>query len=193
MSDPTATRRADWQRSRERLLAAASDVVRRDGARASLEEIARQAGVGSATLHRHFASREMLLSEVFEQEVLRLADRGRELADAAASDGLSVWLDELVRYTAATRGLAVTLRLGGRDGACYRAVAEVAERLAANAAAEGRLRTDVTAEDLLAIANGVAIQAEERPDFAARLLHIALDGAVPTEQSAADGPVLSRR
>ncbi|MDT5359088.1 MAG: hypothetical protein QOC69_850, partial [Mycobacterium sp.] len=61
--------RADARRNYERLVAQASAVVREAGADASLEEIARRAGVGSATLHRHFPSRGALLEAVFRDRV----------------------------------------------------------------------------------------------------------------------------
>ena len=63
--DRVKTLRADGRRNRERIVAAAVKLVARDGAQASLEEIARRAGVGSATLHRHFPSRGALLEAVF--------------------------------------------------------------------------------------------------------------------------------
>ena len=67
--------RADGQRNRERIVAAASELVARHGASASLEEIAKLAEVGSATLHRHFASRRSLLEAVFREGVALLCER----------------------------------------------------------------------------------------------------------------------
>jgi AcrR family transcriptional regulator len=190
MTSQQTPQRADWRRNRERLLAVAAEVVARDGASASLEEIARRAGLGSATLHRHFRSREALLGEVFHEGVERLAARGRELNETVGSDGLATWLEELTRYTATTRGLAVSLRptkadsagLGAYTGAgssCHDVLANVAADLAASAVRAGRLRPEVTIDDLLAVANGIAIQAENDPERAARLLRIALTGVAP--------------
>jgi AcrR family transcriptional regulator len=173
----TGPQRADRRRNRERLLAAATDVVARDGASASLEEIARRAGVGSATLHRHFPSRDALLTDVFLDGVQRLAARGRELGDTA--DGLSVWLTELVRYTATTRGLAVSLRPTAAVSSCHGVLVEVADGLAADAVRAGRLRPGISVGDLLALTNGIAIQAEDDPDLAARLLRLAIVGVQP--------------
>src|SRR5690606_14249556 len=96
MTNPkTAPQRSDWQRNHERLLAAAAALVARDGAQVSLEEIARDAGVGSATLHRHFPSRQALLEEVFRDTVERLRRRARELAAGDPRTGLVTWLEEL--------------------------------------------------------------------------------------------------
>ncbi|MFD2418874.1 SbtR family transcriptional regulator [Amycolatopsis pigmentata] len=83
------------------------------------------------------------------------------------------------RYTAVTRGLAVSLRTTEGAGTCHGLLAEVAAELAATAAGAGRLRPEVTVEDLLAVANGIAIQAEDDPERAGRLLRIALDGVTP--------------
>lgn len=72
--------RADARRNYEQILAAAEAEVARAGAEASLEEIARQAGVGSATLHRHFPSRQALLEAVFHDRVVALCNQAYELA-----------------------------------------------------------------------------------------------------------------
>src|SRR3954470_24825033 len=73
--DPAKSLRADGRRNRELLVAAATELIGRDGAQASLEEIARRAGVGSATLHRHFSSRHALLEAVFRDGVAQLCER----------------------------------------------------------------------------------------------------------------------
>ncbi|GAA2301466.1 MULTISPECIES: TetR/AcrR family transcriptional regulator [Streptomyces] len=179
MTSQQIPHRADRRRNRERLLAAAAEIVARDGASASLEEIARRAGLGSATLHRHFSSREALLAEVFHEGVERLAVRGRELNETVGGDGLAVWLEELTRYTATTRGLAVSLRPTEADSSCHGVLADVAADLAATAVGAGRLRPEVTVDDLLALANGIAIRAEGDPELATRLLRMAINGVAP--------------
>jgi len=176
MASRQIPQRADWRRNRERLLAAAAEVVASDGAAASLEEIARRAGLGSATLHRHFPTRDALLTEVFQDGVARLAARGRELHETAGGDGLAVWLEELTRYTAVTRGLALSLRHTETGNGCHGLLADVAADLAAGAIRAGRLRPRTAVADLLALANGIAIQAEDEPEVAARLLRMALTG-----------------
>jgi len=183
MVDSQSPPRADWRRNRERLLAAAGAVVARDGASASLEEIARRAGLGSATLHRHFPTREALLTEVFHQGVARLAARGRELHEAVGGSGLAIWLEELTRYTAVTRGLAISLRQTQSEGSCHGLLAEVAADLAAAALRAGRLRPQTAVADLLALANGIAIQAQDDPESATRLLRMALTGVEPPDHA----------
>ena len=81
--------RADARRNRDRLVSVASEVVAEQGAEASLEEIARRAGVGSATLHRHFPSRLALLDAVFAERVTALCDHGdRPAGDPGPGEAL---------------------------------------------------------------------------------------------------------
>jgi AcrR family transcriptional regulator len=70
---PTRKPRADAERNRERILEAAKDVFTRDGAAASLDEIARRSGIGNATLYRHFPTRDALIEAVYRSEVEKLA------------------------------------------------------------------------------------------------------------------------
>jgi AcrR family transcriptional regulator len=176
-------RRADGRRNRQRLLIAAEAVIARDGAGASLEEIARRAGVGSATLHRHFPGRRALLDAVFHEGVVRLCRRGEELADAAdPREALATWLEELAVYSATTRGVATAL-LAGPDGhiaeedTCHGLMLEAASGLVARASAAGVLRPDATTDDLLALANAISLASEGDPDGARRLLRLSLVGA----------------
>jgi AcrR family transcriptional regulator len=185
MTRQTAPRRSDGQRNRERLLAAASDVVARQGAEASLEQIARQAGLGSATLHRHFPSRYTLLDAVFQSGVQQLRDRAQELLGNDDANGLVVWLEEVISYTACTRGLAESLR--SRTGpddhdstSCHEILRDAAVSLTARAIETGALRSDVSADDLLVLANGISIATEGDPAAARRLLDLAVQGFQPT-------------
>ena len=93
-SSPPARRvRADAQRNRERILEAAKAAFTRDGASASLDEIARQAGVGSGTLYRHFATREALIEAVYRSEVEKLAAAEQRFGAAMPPlDALRAWM-----------------------------------------------------------------------------------------------------
>ena len=85
--------RADAQRNRERILEAAKDVFTRDGAAASLDEIAEQAGIGPGTLYRHFPSREALIEAVYRSEVEKLAAAQERFAAAMAPlEALRAWM-----------------------------------------------------------------------------------------------------
>ncbi|MEQ3549129.1 helix-turn-helix domain-containing protein [Pseudonocardia nematodicida] len=184
--------RADRRRNRERLLVAAVEVVARDGAGASLEEIARRAGVGSATLHRHFGSRRELLEAVFADGVDLLCLRATELARSEPAAGLWVWLDELVRYIACTRGVSDTLlaEFPDDDLTCHsRRVHDAAAPLAAAALAAGTLDRAAGTADLLTLAGAIGAATDGDPDAAQRLLHLAQRGLCPnTAPLHASGP-----
>jgi AcrR family transcriptional regulator len=175
-------RRADGRRNRERLLAAAEAVIARDGAGASLEEIARRAGVGSATLHRHFPGRRALLDAVFHEGVVRLCRRAEELLEADdPREALATWLEELTVYSATTRGVATTL-LAGPDGyiaeedTCHGLMRGAAGGLVGRATDAGELRAEATTDDLVSLANAISLSCEGDPYAARRLLRLALAG-----------------
>lgn len=103
----TCPLRADARRNRERLVAEAKAAFLAHGTGASLEEIARQAGVGIGTLYRYFAHREALLDAVFQGEADALLDFGRELARADdALAALSTWLRAVVDRHRAWQAIA---------------------------------------------------------------------------------------
>ncbi|TDV53665.1 TetR/AcrR family transcriptional regulator [Actinophytocola oryzae] len=169
--------RADARRNRDRLVSVASQVVAEQGAEASLEEIARRAGVGSATLHRHFASRLALLDAVFAERVGELTGLGAALlvADDPA-EALTEWLRAVVRHVVRNRGLGTSL-LRGTGESCHARILAAGEALVSRAA--GTIRPDVSTEELLRLANGVALAAEEDEGLADRLLDLALTGLRP--------------
>jgi AcrR family transcriptional regulator len=171
--------RADARRNRDRLVAVAGAVVAEQGAEASLEEIARRAGVGSATLHRHFPSRLALLDAVFAERVAALCERGAALlARPDPGDALSGWLRELVRHVVRNRGLATSL-LTGTGESCHVRILAAGEALVTRAREAGALRPDATTRELLALANGVALAAAEDEALADRLLTLAVTGLAP--------------
>lgn len=185
MANPkTAPQRSDWQRNHERLLAAAAALVARDGAQVSLEEIARDAGVGSATLHRHFPSRQALLEEVFRDTVERLRRRARELAAGDPRTGLVTWLEELTIAAADTRGLPASLSAGAKadppaDDTCHAVVREATVMLVNRASEAAAIRPEVSPDDLLTLVEAVTQATEGDPPTALRLLSLALDGIRP--------------
>lgn len=162
--------RADAQRNRARLVSVASEVVAEQGAEASLEEIARRAGVGSATLHRHFPSRLALLDAVFAERVTELCDLGASLLSATdPADALVRWLRDLVRHAVRNRGLATSL-LKGTGESCH------ARILAAGEALVARAHVTVSTVELLKLVNGIALAAAEDEELADRLLTVAVKG-----------------
>ncbi|NJP99927.1 TetR/AcrR family transcriptional regulator [Streptomyces zingiberis] len=113
-------RRADARRNYARILTVAEEEVAAHGADASLEQIARTAGVGSATVRRHFPTRRALLEAVSRKRIEALAARAHELTGADDSrEALLTWLSEVITYCASARGLATALSYDGdadRDG-----------------------------------------------------------------------------
>ena len=176
--------RADARRNRDRLLAAAAAVVAEQGAGASLEEVARRAGVGSATLHRHFASRQALLEAVFAGHVDALCARGAELLDEPQPGAALIeWLHAVLRHAAEHRGLAAALLAGGPDPAAgaqfHRRIHAAGTELLLRAQRAGQVRAGVRAGELLQLVNAISLAAGSDPDAAARLLDLALAGVHP--------------
>ncbi len=190
MSDSTARRplRADARRNYERILAAAQEAFAAHGAGASLEEIARHAGVGSATLHRHFPSRRSLLEVVFHDRVEALCARAQECAEESEPGAaLFSWLGGFNAYAAASRGLAASLLHDGRDtdllqqnDSCKMMITNAAGELLHAAQQAGAMRPGVHAEDLLTLVSAISLATEHHDDGrAGRLLDIAIDGIRP--------------
>ena len=176
-------RRADARRNYDQLVAAASAAFARDGAEASLEEIARQAGVGSATLHRHFPSRQALLSAVFHDRVEALCRHAHRLAvGAEPGPALTIWLRAVGAAASSTRGLASSL-LPVADNACHRLVVDAGAELLTRAHSAGAVRTEVSIADLLTLVVAISMTVEHRPgdngSEAERLLGLAIDGIHP--------------
>lgn len=177
--------RADARRNRERILAAAGAVIAEAGADASLEEIARRAGVGSATLHRHFASRAELLQATFHDRIAALCDRAEELAEHAdGATALVAWLRELVAHAAATRGLVAALVESpnvGRSADSHQQIRRAGQRLLSRAQGDGSVSDDIRVDDVLHLANGVVVAAEALGDAERsidRLMGIVVNGLV---------------
>jgi AcrR family transcriptional regulator len=196
----TRSMRADARRNYERLLAAAVAEVARTGADASLEKIARDAGVGSATLHRHFPTRQALLEAVFHDRVEGLCAEARELAGAAdAGRALADWIREVAVYGATTRGLAASLLASGQltagrepadrepvgrepaatsDSSCEAMLTDAGGNLLRLAQDAGAVRPGITIGDLLTMANAVSLTTEDGAE-AARLVTLAIEGIHP--------------
>src|SRR6266542_5619891 len=112
MTEPTRLR-ADAQRNRDKLLAAARAVFAEQGPEASLDEIAKRAGVGSGTLYRHFPTRDDLIGAVYAERVaenVALVERAQRHEDPWA--GFAEYVRETCRAQAADRGLADLLAIG---------------------------------------------------------------------------------
>lgn len=183
MAQPRAPR-ADAARNRELLLAAAADVLATEGAAASLERIARTAGVGIGTLYRHFPTRETLVEAVYREELSRLCDAAPTLLAAEPADrALRTWIDRFSDYLAAKRelgdALGEVIAAGGNPFAETRSrmVAAVGSLLTAGAE-QGSLRDDVDPDDVVVALSGISAATVGRDDReqAGRLADLLVDG-----------------
>lgn len=178
--------RADARRNYERLLVAAGEAFAEKGAGTSLDDIAKRAGVGNATLYRHFPSREVLLETVYRDEIQQLSDQ----ASAASPSGdpveaLAAWLRLVVSRLRVYEGLKGLLEIALRDeGAelaswCRATVRSAAAHLLARAQQAGAVRTDIDELVLLRFANAISLTAQMSTtgtDPTDQLISLLLDG-----------------
>jgi AcrR family transcriptional regulator len=176
-------RRADAQRNYDLLLAAAKEVFGEAGADAPLDDVARRAGLGNATMYRHFPTRRDLLVAVYADEVTALCAAGESLlASDSPGDALFQWLQAFVAHVVTKRDLAESLTdsPAGRHselfGQWHHAMHSTAGALLARAQQTGDVRAEVPVADLLWLANGVALTGAE-DERAERLLRLVRDGA----------------
>jgi AcrR family transcriptional regulator len=186
MTDSRRPRRADAARNAGVLLAAAKDLFLERGPDVALDEIARRAGVGNATLYRHFPTRSDLILAVYSDEVDTLCRRGADLLDASdPGDALFTWLDGFVVHIADKRPLALAVtqnpdeRHTRRFDEWHRSLTAIADRLLSRAAAAGAVRSDVSVADLLALISAAAIASTDAA-HARRLLGILSSGFART-------------
>jgi AcrR family transcriptional regulator len=179
--------RADAQRNRERILKVAKQEFTRSGANASLEDIAKKAGVGPGTLYRHFPTREELLMAVYRSEMEKLAAAERTFADTLPPvEALRAWLLLFVDAIAAKQLIAPALNTLVGDHkkvfeASYAQMHEALRALVKRATKSGDIRKDLDPMDLLRALVGVSNVATS-PDWqqsARRLVEILILGARP--------------
>jgi AcrR family transcriptional regulator len=179
--------RADAERNRDRVLEAANEAFTRSGADASLDDIAKQAGVGPGTLYRHFPSREALIEAVYRTEVEKLAAAERNFAkDLPPIEALRAWMLLFVDYIAAKKIIAPALNTLIEDPkklfeASYTQVWEAMRGLVKRAVKSGDIRKDIDPIDLLRALIGVS-NVNSSPDWqqsARRLVDILISGSRP--------------
>ncbi|MFI6743257.1 TetR/AcrR family transcriptional regulator [Nonomuraea sp. NPDC050451] len=177
--DTAPSLRSDAERNRERILAAARTVFARDGLGASMASVAREAGVGIATLFRRFPAKEDLVAAVFADRMDAYVDAvAIALADSDPWHGFTGYLHTVCAMQAADRGFADVLTmtfptaktLEGRRSQAYDGVVSLIDR----AKAAGHLRDDFTPQDmallLMATAGVIAATADAAPDAWRRIL-----------------------
>jgi AcrR family transcriptional regulator len=182
--------RADARRNRDRIITAAREAFRERGADASLEEIARGAGVGIGTLYRHFPTRYSLLDAVFRDSVDILCAQAAELVQANRPEEAFVgWLHASLEHAMTYQGLAASLMITELDdesaadacnepSACslLRVTAEAQVALAQDA---GVIRDDIDADDIIRLVQAIALTTDDAADreaVAERLFTLMVDG-----------------
>jgi AcrR family transcriptional regulator len=179
--------RSDAQQNRDRILEVAKAGFTRLGADASLDDIAKQAGVGPGTLYRHFPTRDALIEAVYHTEVEKLAAAQRELsANLPPIEALRAWMMLFVDYIATKQIIASALNsvVGGPSRLYDSSRVQVTgaiDALVGTAMKSGDIRKDLKPFDLLRALIGVSNVASG-PDWqqsARRLVDILINGSRP--------------
>ena len=185
---PPRKTRADAQRNRERILEVAKQVFTRNGAAASLDDIARQAGVGAGTLYRHFPTRDALIEAVYRGEVEKLAAAGQRLAATLPPlQALRAWMLLLIEHVSEKKLIlpAMDTVAGGSMRLIENSrvlIHSAFMELAEAAIAGGDLRPETNPNDLLRALIGL-FHTTSVPGWeqsAGRIVDILIDGSRPT-------------
>jgi AcrR family transcriptional regulator len=176
--------RADAARNRERVLEAAKAVFSAGGPDASLEAVARTAGVGIGTLYRHFPTREALFEAVYRREVQHLADLAESLKDKTEPvDALRQWMRSNVKFVATKKGMSEALALAAYKNSelfsySLESLTHAVGSLLDRAVAAGKIRDDIGPEDLLRALVGMCYT-HNQPGWqksVLRLIDVFIDG-----------------
>jgi AcrR family transcriptional regulator len=174
-------KRADALRNYEKLLVAARAAFTEADTDASLEDIARRAGVGIGTLYRHFPTRKDLIEAVYVDEVEAISRAAQGLGDLPPWDALVEWLHQFVGYVRTKQALAEELFAEVGSGAdvfanCRTALYSSGTPLLERAQTAGEVRTDVDIADVLHLVSSISKVPMSDPDDVMRILDVALDG-----------------
>lgn len=183
MAQPARPMRADAARNRARVLEVAYETFAAEGLGVPIDEIARRAGVGAGTVYRHFPTKEDLFRAVIEDRINHIVADGRAvLASGDPGEALFTFLRSMVlRWGATDRGLADALAGVGIDikdavPDAEEAFLSLLSELLRAAQTAGTVRRDVDVPDVKAIVVGCQAMQAYRPDAAARLTEVVLDG-----------------
>ncbi len=187
MTESSERKRSDARRNRDAILAAAL-VALTASPDASLNAIAKRAGVANATLYRHFPTREELVLATYEREVGKLVDAVEVLLnEEAPMDALRNWVERLADYAVTKHGLADALRKATSPGNdlsstnTYDAIVGALDRLLQANISAGTLRRDLDADDVILALAGLW-QLDPASDWRAqarRIYDIVLGGLTP--------------
>ncbi len=169
--------RADARRNFDALLVAAREVFAEEGTSASLEEIARRAGVGIGTLYRNFPNRRDLFEAVYVDEVEALARVAEGLTDIDPWEALVIWLRRFVGYATTKRAIYEALnRDSSMFASCRVIMYGAGTPLLERAQAAGKARSDVSFEDVLRMVSGISGATFSDDAQRDRVIAMALDG-----------------
>lgn len=177
--------RADAQRNRDRLIAAAREVFAEHGFSASLDDVAHHAGVGVGTAYRRFPNKEALIDEIFEErvnEILGALERANEHEDGW--EGLKQFVSEFIGFQSSDRGLKQAFHESSEGRERIQCAKEqfvpLLAGLVERAREQGRLRPDVTVTDVMVATMmvGAVVDAtrEVEPDAWRRYLTLVFNG-----------------
>jgi AcrR family transcriptional regulator len=176
--------RADAIRNRERVLEAAKAVFSAGGPEASLEAVAKRAGVGIGTLYRHFPTREALFEAVYRREVQQLTELAESLkSEPDPVDALRRWLRSNVEFVATKKGMSAALALAVQSSSeltafSFDRLTKAVGALLDRAVAAGEIRSDISPEDVLRALVGMCYL-HDQPGWqksVVRLLDVFVDG-----------------
>jgi len=175
--------RADARRNRVQLVEQARIAFARSGVDASLDDIARRAGVASGTLYRHFPTRLDLVEAVLGGQIAELVALGRGLLTAQDEfDALATWLRAVLVHALTYRGLSAAVMNSALDrerslvSAWHAELFEVGAALLARARSSGAVAADADEGDVLRLVGAIAWAAPGAPDRTDRLLTLLLNG-----------------
>jgi AcrR family transcriptional regulator len=183
-SVPQRPKRADAARNYDKLLAAARDAFTEDGADASLEDIARRAGVGIGTLYRNFPTRQALLEATYVDEVETICRATEGLEGLEPWDALVTWLRRFADYATTKKALMTELMTYmGKDAEvfvhCRGEIVTAGTPLLEAAQRAGEVRPDAVFIDIARMVGGIATIPNAEPGQVDRILDVALDGLRP--------------
>ncbi len=172
--------RADAQRNRDKLIAAAREAFRVDGPQASLEQIARAAEVGIGTLYRHFPTRLDLVVAVYQDDIDQLVEAAEDTS-LPPWQGMESWLLRFVDFGTTKRSLMTELtESANRDSRvfdlCRTRLRNAAATVIERAQRSGDARPDVDVSDVVRLLGGLAHQQGLEPDQTDRMVRIVLAG-----------------
>ncbi|MER6460691.1 helix-turn-helix domain-containing protein [Streptomyces sp. NPDC048409] len=177
--------RKDAARNYDALLAAAREAFAENGAEASLEDVARRAGVGIGTLYRNFPTRRDLFESVYADEVNTLCRVAVDLAEQEPWQALTAWLDRFTAYMVTKRAVRDALNDESEIfQACRDSMYGAGGPLLERAQKAGVVRTDMEIGDLLRMVSGITATAFEDETQRDRVMGIALDGVRAARQTA---------